>query len=67
MVFFHGNGGRVRLTGNAGTKSDENHRGNRVLDSQGAAEVGCDVSDYRRHHTDSEYADDKAQVTTGDI
>lgn len=57
----------VQLTGDAGAESDEGNRGDRVLDAQGAAKVGCHVSNYRRHHTDPEYADDKAQVTTGDI
>lgn len=57
----------AQLTGDAGAEGDEGNRGNRVLDAQGAAKVGCHVSYYRRHHTDPEYADDKAQVTTGDI
>lgn len=55
------------LTGNAGTKGDESHRGDGILDSQGAAEVGCDVTDHRRHHADPEYADDEAQVAAGEI
>lgn len=62
-----GNLGFCQLTGDAGAEGDEGNRGNRVLDAQGAAKVGCHVSYYRRHHTDPEYADDEAQVTTGDI
>lgn len=58
---------KFQLTGDAGAESDEGNRGDRVLDAQGAAKVGRHVSNYRRHHADPEYADDKAQVTTGDI
>lgn len=57
----------LALTGNAGTKSDEDNRGNGVLDTQGTAEVWGDIADYRRHDTDTQDANDEAQIATGDI
>jgi hypothetical protein len=57
----------VTLTGNAGTKGDENHRSDGVLDAQGATKVRSDIADYRRHDADSQDADDEAQIAAGDV
>lgn len=57
----------MTLTGDASTKSDENHRGDGILDAQSATKVRGDVADNRRDQADSQDADDEAQITAGDI
>lgn len=42
----------VLLTRNAGTEGDENNRGDRILDTQSATEIGGNVADYRSNNTD---------------
>lgn len=57
----------LTLTRDAGTKRDENHRCYGVFYAQGASEVRSNVADYRRNDTNSQDADDEAQITTSDI